>query len=189
MNSDKIGLNISKIRNTMDVTGTYTDWETIHGANCYAYALGLDVRESLIVGEAYQPGTIGMLILHRSLYDISNMCVEERMKLDLRALNIKFKEVSKDELFKYKEYYNKDGLVSSTTYSWPVALFMHTERKGYFHFVRREMSGQWSHKLGYKNEPEITDYDKKIITDPEACNLGKYEYRKTYLLTLNKKIK
>ena len=34
------------------------NWINMHTTNCYAYALGLDIRQSDICDYAYQPGTI-----------------------------------------------------------------------------------------------------------------------------------
>ena len=188
-NSSQIGLNPNRIRKQICVDVEPKFWKSVRQTNCYAYALGLDVNESCIASRAYQPGTIGMLLFHYSLFDIENMTIERRMLLDLEALNIRYKEVGIEELYNERFYFSKDWLISSITYSWPIALFTSNENQFDFHFLRKCDDGQWSHKLGWYNPPGITDLENKIITDPTTCNLGKYEYKKTYLLTLNQKKK
>ena len=183
---DKLNLKSSEIKKKIDVGGDCSDWHSIFGTNCYAYALGLDLKEQRICDKAYQiPGLMGSIILHRPIFELRKMSIEDRMILDLEALEIKYKEVEPEEKYDYTFHtYRNSTSVSSITYSWPVAVF---ESEDDFHFLRKCHDGSWSHKVGFISYPTEMDFDKKIITDPRKCNLEQYKYKKTYLLTLNQK--
>ena len=44
-----------------------------------------------------------------------------------------------------------------------------------FHFLRQDISGEWSHKLG-SNIPTNLDNSGNTITDPRTADLGPYQF-------------
>lgn len=74
------------------------NWRNIGTTNCYAYALGLDIKENDICKYAYQPGTISN-ILNLSVhfdYFLYNTLIKNIEK-DLKTLNILYREIELDD--------------------------------------------------------------------------------------------
>lgn len=170
MSMDEIKSNISLIKDS---------WKNYSTTNCYAYALGLDLPEEKISENAYQVGIIGAQLFGFDYVDLRMMPYEDRLKMDLFALEIELKEASPDFNAVIKPYY-VNGKKIFTEYTWPIALF---ESDANVHFLRKKKDGTWYHKYGYGSSIINTDMNGKIITDPEECDLRKYKYKKTFLLT------
>lgn len=151
------------------------EWKHVLTTNCYAFALGLDIRERLIMKDAYQPGTL----THHSLdmfftYDELIECILS----DLDFLGIDYIESNPIEEIKENE--------------WKIAIF--TQYSKYinnkeffsdFHFLR-QIDECWYHKLGYYDYPTNKDYHNNIIINPTECFILNKEYQKTYKLKLKK---
>lgn len=155
-------------------------WINLATTNCYAYALGLDIRESRICKSAYQPGTISgvydpTILKEKLLYNDLIKNLEE----DLSTLDISYRQINLNDKIDSDE--------------WKIALFAETYNENLdvlvsdFHFIRANSKGVWTHKQGYFGSPSKKDYSNQIITDPEKCDLCLYEYKKCYALSLNKK--
>ena len=173
MSMDEIKNNISLIKDT---------WKNYSTTNCYAFALGLDVPEEKISENAYQVGVLGAIKFGFDYIDLRIMSYEERLKLDLVALNIELKEVGPDFDQVIKPYYSGGKKIYSE-YNWPIALF---ESDNNVHFLRKKSDGIWYHKYGYGSFVMNIDRKGKIITDPEECDLRDFKYKKTFLLTYTK---
>lgn len=145
-------------------------WENAMDTNCYAFALGLDIPEDEIVKNAYQLGIIGATINNISLSKLKNMTYEDRLALDLNAIGIPFIECDPLEKIKFEQY--------------KIAMFANFDCTNDFHFMREDSNGIWWQKWGgLFSYPINKDYNSKIITDPRVCNIGEYQYIKTYALT------
>ena len=183
---NEMKMKASKISKKIDIEKKPEEWEEVYGTNCYAYALGLDVCELDITRFAYQPGTIGRITYKRDLLRVSSMSFEGRMRLDFRALGIRCVEATPEECASYKEYYHKDSdEVSSVTHSWLISFYKAESNNVDFHFVRKDLSGVWTHKMGFSKSPTTKDTEGNIILDPRKCNFRGFRYVKTYRLTLN----
>ena len=157
------------------------EWNNIYETNCYAYALGLDYPEEEILDYAYQLGIIGSIRYGFHPMDVCFLSYEERLKLDLKALKIKYREIDPE----VKTFYIRNkGIIRTTDYFWSIALFDNGED---FHFLRKGFDDNWYHKYGYSSSPINYDQDNRIILDPRECNLGEYEYRRTYQLKLTRR--
>lgn len=149
---------------------TYDYWENAMDTNCYAFALGLDIPEDEIVKNAYQLGVIGATLNDIDLKSLFKMTYEERLALDLNSMQIPFRECDPLEKLKFEQY--------------KIAMFANYSIKNDFHFMRQDPDGIWWQKWGgLISYPINKDNDKKIITNPRTCNIGDYQYIKTYALT------
>ena len=154
------------------------DWEYTQDTNCYAFALGLDIKENDIVKNAYQLGVIGFIINNISIDELKKMSLKERLLMDLKALKI----------------HCEDSLESATSdlrvgqkYSdlwWIISLLTDGKR---FHFMRKSYSGIWYQKWGYLAPVINYDFDRKVIANPSKANLGDYKVVKTYRLSYREK--
>lgn len=157
-------------------------WINMKTTNCYAYALGLDIKESDICSGAYQPGAISgkndlSSSYRRFLYSNLIKCIET----DLNSLDILYREINTMDKVELNE--------------WKMALFVETYHKcddgddylSGFHFLRTNQRDIWVHKPDYYTSPRKKDDFNQIITDPKECNLYFYEYKKCYALKLNKR--
>jgi hypothetical protein len=159
------------------------EWEYVDDTNCYAFALGLDYPESQILSHAYQLGVIGSIKYGIRPMDICFLSHEDRLIIDLKTLKINYSEIDPSEKSYCKTNYLK-GRLRSIDYCWSIALFGDGED---FHFLRKGFDDIWYQKNGYHSTPVNYDKDNKIILDPRTCNLGEYEYIKSYQLKLTKK--
>ena len=171
-------MTLSEIRGEVQV---YPEsWINMRTTNCYAFALGLDIRESSICSGAYQPGVISGkkeldLSNRRFLYSDLIKCIEE----DLNNLGILYREIDTMDKVELNE--------------WKMALFVETNSEcdenylSGFHFLRTNQKGNWVHKADYYTSPSKKDDFDQIIKDPKECDFYFYEYKKCYALKLNNK--
>ena len=148
-------------------------WEYNFDTNCYAFALGLDIRENDIINNAYQPGIIGSTIYDIPAKRLINMSYEERIILDMKALKIQFSEALSTEETKF------NFIKNSVEKTWIIALFSNNKD---FHFARKNYDGKWYHKIGYFGIPTSYDSNHKVITDIDSCSILDYQYIKSYKL-------
>ena len=148
-------------------------WTHIYTTNCYAYALGLDIRENRICDFAYQPGTIsGTSNLANSYY----FCYDDLIngiEGDFNALDINWREIEPQEVVSAGE--------------WKIALMIekYDDCLYDYHFLRQKENGIWIHKNGFNTLPSKKDYLGKIITNPITGYLYPYTYKKCYALRIN----
>lgn len=155
-------------------------WVNKSTTNCYAYALGLDIREGEICKSAYQPGTISGngICPNFSEYFLYSKLIEG-LESDLDSLRISYREIEPND-----EVHSNE---------WKVALFAEfyeEEREELifdFHFLRTNKNGHWTHKDGFDFAPTRKDYSNQIITDPKKCDLCSYQYKKCYALRLKER--
>lgn len=178
MDNEQYKIMLKYIRDNINLNKRY--WKHIFTTNCYAFALGLDIREKQIMMGAYQPGIIG-----KYLYSVgyskyfSYPSLIESIQKDMGVIGINIREINYTEEISPNE--------------WKIALFtvfhaneFYSEYLSDFHFLRQLDDGMWYHKPGYNKFPTNRDYKNKIITNPEECYLGKKEFRKCYALKLQK---
>ena len=150
----KLKLNIDVYKNT---------WVNTYFTNCYAYSLGLDLIEDDICYNAYYVGMIGKKYYNIDDETFLSMSIEYRLYTDLEAMGITYNEIgSKDKI---------------DDHSWNIALFLTQEN--HFHFLRKTNNFEWTHKMGWYENPKNTDDDNQIIHDAESCNLTEYQYIKS----------
>lgn len=144
--------------------------------NCYAYALGLDIRESEILNNAYEPGTISganKLKFKEFTYEELLYWIYE----DLKLLNIEFSDTYPNEQVDINEW--KIALFTEKLYKTPYSEYLSD-----YHFLRQYKNGIWYHKIGWDSYPTNKDSDNKIIEDIENCNIKYYTYKKCLKLKL-----
>lgn len=150
------------------------NWVNMYSTNCYAYALGLDIRQSDICDYAYQPGTISETTNISELKYFSYDMLIKGIESDLKLLQIAYRNVEEDEKLALNE--------------WKIALFV----DGYhgslidFHFLRQKENGIWLHKNGYQGTISKKDRSDEIIVSPSGAELFPYIYKKCYALRLEK---
>ena len=152
-------------------------WNNILSTNCYAYALGIDIPEKQIANRAYIPGTIGSITFGIHSDRLIKMSLEERLYLDLNALDIKYSECNQSEIS--TDYFEGDFII----YQWVIAIYLGKGED--FHFMRKSWDNEWWHKRGYSLEKPI-NYDNNFekILDPEKCNIdNSYTYVKCLKLS------
>lgn len=170
-------ISVETLKNKIQI---YPDsWFHMFSTNCYAYALGLDIKVKTIKQYAYNPGVISgryHLVQRTFLYDELVDCVEK----DFQTLNISYRKINPED--------------SITANEWKIAIFSRfyayefgSEWLSDFHFVRSNLDGTWSHKFGWHHFPTNKDFVKNKIENIENCYLGHYRYRTCYALKLNKK--
>lgn len=149
-----------------------TSWKHAYTTNCYAFALGLDIRERLIMKDAYQPGTLTQHNL--DVYFTYEQLINNLIS-DLDYLGIDYKEIDPSE---------KVGIDE-----WKIALFVqYNPYMGLlsdFHFLR-QIDNIWYHKQGYYGLPTNKDSYNNLIIDPVDCYIYGEDYQKTYSLKLKK---
>lgn len=165
-------MSLNKIRGNIQVYPE--NWVNLSTTNCYAYALGLDIKESDICTNAYQPGTISNTsnLTDSEYFSYSDLI--NGIEGDLNALNIHYREIEPHQQI--------------ALYEWKIALLI---EKYYgnlldFHFLRQKENGIWLHKNGFRGSFSKKDYLGKIITDPVTNYFSPYTYAKCYALRLNK---
>ena len=128
--------------------------------NCYAYALGIDMKESEIFKYAYNLGVIGKRLSNISIIDklnIDHLCFEDKFKFDLDILGIDYEQIDlKDASYvRNRLYENID--------TWVIAMYVlnRDNVEEDFHFIRRLPSGIWTHKLGRNSENIAYSFDIK----------------------------
>ena len=125
--------------------------------NDYSYALGLTVPKSEILPASYIPGIIGAAIKGISIDKLLSMKDEERLFLDLEALDIEYSKCS--------VFCDSPSEVINGYLKWVIAMYEKIYRYHDLHFLRREKDGRWSHKIGIFREPFRTNCEGEPITD------------------------
>ena len=156
---------------------TKKHWIHFVKTNCYAYALGLDIREDKIKRHAYQPGVMSNykhFIHFNSLFTYEHLI--NAIYADMDALGIEIK------LIKYDDKISDD--------SWKVALFItrYSKESNYlddYHFLRYK-NNAWYHKNGYDSFPSNKDDNYNIIINPKECYLKRREYKGCYCLKIKR---
>lgn len=175
---NELKMSLLELRNSINLDKK--NWKHIFTTNCYAYALGLDVREQNIKDFAYIPGVIsGVYKRIDEDYSIAYPKLLDNIHDDLEFLGINFREVNPLEEISNDE--------------WKIAIFtsflacdFFTEIVSDFHFLRQRENGIWYHKEGWFKRPTNKDSNSNIITDPSDCYLRGRQYKKCYSLKLNK---
>lgn len=158
------------------------NWINVSTTNCYAYALGLDIKEDDICLNAYQPGTISKFCergVPNKYLTCSNLI--KAIEKDLKGLNISYREIEPQELIALDEW--KIALLVKEYYDHRMCKRLLSD----FHFLRINRNGLWTHKVGYFAIPNEKDFTAQVIMNPRECDLGMYEYKKCYALKLNKR--
>ena len=118
-------------------------WENAKRAGCYPYAINLQKNEFFVVGE---------FIGKRCTEKTSNEDLVKTLKDELNAIGYVVKEISVEDIIKDDEM---------------KIYLQREEHTGYYHFLRQDSDGLWSHK--YPNElPIRTDSAGNCIKDPEC---------------------
>lgn len=150
------------------------NWVNMYSTNCYAYALGLDIRQSDICDYAYQPGTISETTnIFKSKYFSYDMLIKG-IESDLELLQIAYRNVEEDEKLALNE--------------WKIALFVDRDfdKLVGFHFLRQKENGIWLQKNGYQGTISKRDHSDEVIVSPSSAELFPYIYKKCYALRLEK---
>ena len=174
--NSELKMSVEELRSKIDLTKK--KWKNIRDTNCYAYALGLDVKAQEIMEEAYMPGFMAGYEYYPPYdYTLSNLTTG--LYKDMDFLGIDIKEVDPKEQLSEEE--------------WKIALSVlfhpsreknpHEDRILSFHFFR-EINGVWVHKPGFKKRITNKDRKRKIITDIENCNIGYHKLQACYSLKL-----
>lgn len=148
------------------------NWVNMYSTNCYAYALGLDIRQSDICDYAYQPGTISETTnIFKSKYFSYDMLIKG-IESDLELLQIAYRNVEEDEKLALNE--------------WKIALFVDRDfdKLVGFHFLRQKENGIWLQKNGYQGTISKRDHSDEVIVSPSSAELFPYIYKKCYALRL-----
>ncbi len=119
------------------------NWENCINAGCYQYAIGFYTNEYIIVGD---------IIGKRCKANESDDTLLYILKEELETLGYEVKEVD-------VEYQLKKGEIK--------IYLQRDEHTGYYHFLRQDKNGIWSHK--YPGEmPTTKDSNGEEITNPES---------------------
>ena len=118
-------------------------WKNAKGAGCYPYAINLLKNEFFVVGE---------FIWKRLTEKTSNEDLVKKLKEELDVL-----------------WYNAEEIdVEASINEDEMKIYLQREEQtGYYHFLREDADGLWSHK--FPNElPTREDSAGYLIKDPEA---------------------
>lgn len=178
LNNNELKMSLQQLRDSINVNKKY--WQHILSTNCYAYSLGMDVKESDIKYYSYQPGIMSCARRYTPAKHIfSYQELLDYIYSDLEFLGIEFREIDS------KEFVSKE--------EWKIALFTSfltqeddVEWLYGFHFLRQHENGIWYHKPGWYRFPTNRDSNFSLIKDPKECFLKGKEYKKCYSLKLKK---
>lgn len=151
-------------------------WKHRFTTNCYAFALGLDIKESKIMPCAYIPGNIGSSrekIEYTHCFTYNNLI--NNIYDDLLYMRLKFREI--DPMEKPLEDEWKIALLTTL-----LAYEDYLEYLSDFHFLREGSDGTWYHKLGWFKGVRNKDSKGRIITDPRKCVFKNTDYKLTLAL-------
>lgn len=176
----KLKMSPNEIRNQIQIKPK--EWHHLATTNCYAYALGLDIRESEICKHAYNPGTISKifnLVVYFDYFLYSTLV--KNLEKDLKKLKISYRQIEPNDIIKEDE--------------WKIALFVNKSSKVFnddllltnFHFLRANSTGNWTYKPGCYGSPREIDDKNQIIINPKECYFDYYEYRKCNVLKINER--
>ena len=170
---EELKMELYQIRNRINVNKHV--WQHIFSTNCYAFALGLDVREKDIGEYVYQPGILGT--------SSDSVAYHEEFEYELLLANIyddlKFLGIS------FEDANPNDAI---TLDSWKIALMVSQIEDDMlydYHFLRQLPNGIWYHKTGWYQPPTKLDSHFHVIKDPQNCHLKGRIYRKCLLLKLD----
>ena len=163
---NNLNINYRKLNNYIQLKTDY--WVNIESTNCYAFALGLDIPEFVIMKNAYNVGVIGFTKEHRSLSSLRTFSYEDRFIKDLKALNLMFEEAS-----------IYDSVKDGNKYSYFLVSMFDNGRDFHF-FKKKKKDGTWWHKRGWYCAPTNLDDDLEVITDLKEPKVGSYKHIKTY---------
>lgn len=130
--------------------------------NGYAYALGITKSRLDILPEGFVPGVIGAGIKGMSVEDVLKLPTNERLFLDLEALDIDYNEGNVYSPSPCKEI---DGKLE-----WVIAMYEKRYRYHDIHFLRKDDKGFWSHKVGIFESPFFLDDEGEPIYDISNFN-------------------
>lgn len=165
-----------KIKNKININKKH--WIHFRKTNCYAYALGLDIREKRIMANAFQPGTISQYdssINSQKIFTYDQLI--NSIYSDMEYLNIDIQPIA------WNEKVDVDA--------WKIALFVsyysrYSENLDDFHFLRQFNDKLWYHKMGYNSLPINKDDNNFKIVNPEQCYLRNRVYKGSYCLKLKR---
>lgn len=177
-------MSLRKIRGSIQVYPE--NWINVIETNCYAYALGLDIKENDICKYAYRPGSISvnrklfvykdekeeMLYLKYLSYD----SFVDKLENDLDCLNLEYREVNPSEPIDSDE--------------WKIAFLTRKDgcRIRDFHFLRQNSDGIWTQKKGYYCGIDSVDCMGKTVKNPAYGYWQSFEYGKCYVLKKSGKV-
>lgn len=144
-------------------------WMFVDGANCYAFALSIQVDRRLL------PGVIAGILSHKkSMEPYSDVELVHYVSMDVQHIGMSIRESSIDEK------------VTSPN-AWKIAVMNCDEddRNYDFHFLRQNsLTGEWYQKFPGEQHPTRQDGRKRIISDPAtACYDFKYHLVGYYLIS------
>lgn len=155
------------------------NWYNLYETNCYAYALGIDIREDDICSFAYQPGIISETIDLPNLDYFSYDDLIKAVESDLDVLDINYREIKPND----DTFDNEWKIALMVEYLDDNCSDSYLEN---FHFLRSNKNNIWIHKDSYLGQISKKDDSYNNITDPRSCDMCLYKYKKCYALSLNK---
>lgn len=156
------------------------NWKHRFTTNCYAYALGLDVRENDLMSCAYIPGNIGdskERIEYTHIFTYPTLI--NNIYDDLNFMKFSFREILPTD-----ETDIDEKKISLLTYM--IAYEEYIEYLSDFHFLREGDDGTWYHKRGWFKGVNNKDSRGNIITDPTKCVIRGMDYKLTLALKKGK---
>lgn len=98
------------------------EWENYVGASCYLYALNIFKDEYILVGD---------MIGKRCEHEVSDETLIKVLKEELEYIGYELKKI------------DKECVISNNKYK---ICLMRDPRTGFYHFLREESDGNWTHK-------------------------------------------
>ena len=156
-----------------------SEWKNIIQTNCYAFALGLDVKEDDIYPDAnaYWVGNIANLVIGTETDDEADSVerVERLLLNDFQALGINyqvFQDVDKYQYLKELEHPND---------CWDILLFIDSSIHDH-HFARVGRDGILYHKPGWGYAPKATSIEH--IERIREWSKSRFVFEKRYRVSL-----
>ena len=142
-------------------------YNTPVNGNCYFYALNININKIFMLSyhKLMRSNLLTNLGLNKPrcyLYSASNIL--DYLYSDLEYLNI--------------AYYNSDINMINKHNGYKIAIFREVNYQMDYHFIREDINGLWSHKLGYTNKYE-RNIDLWALINNYNKDLLQYEYLKT----------
>lgn len=173
-------ISIDQIRQQIQVYPQ--SWIHLFETNCYAYALGLDIKQKQICPGAYAPGTISQTneIFFQTKFSYDNLI--DGIESDFNLLGIDYREGLPDEkipndMWKVALFVRYEKVLNISTWA-----FENTNLLTDYHFIRANSNNIWTYKNGFSGHIERTK-------EPIHSNFhyDDYEYQKCYILRLDKR--
>ena len=125
---------------------------------------------------------MGSIVFNIQSSKLNKMSLDEKLYLDLRALDISHSECSQSDIS--TNYFDGDFII----YQWIIAIFIDDNED--FHFMRKSWDNDWWHKRGFNLEKPINyDDDFRTIYNPEKCNIDNSYKNAKYVKCLKLKYK